>query len=189
MGEKNTLYKQKSVTVTLPFFFFFGGGGGGGGPRVRPRGDPDSTPGDVGHCQAGGSHSASKDGHLRKVPTSCATGVAAAAAATALALLGSPSGDSELPDSPFVLNVLDGLRYTADLPVLDQRCLDSVFLGPPTRSRSQTSRDTQFQNSATYRRTLLYKHIQPLLDSRGMPMPSSSLYHSHSAQYFYPDER
>ena len=145
----------------------------------------DSSPADLVHCQTG-NHSTSKDGHSRKSSSCSATG---AGAANSLALSGGPAGDAELPDSPFVLNVLDGLRHASDLPVLDQRCLDSVFLGPPTRSRSQTSRDTQFQNSATYRRTLLYKHIQPLLDARGMPLPSSSLYHSHSAQYFYPEDR
>ena len=155
------------------------------GHELLCSGCAESSPADLVQCPAGG-HSAGKEAHPRKGPSG---GPSSAAPCNSLALSGGPAGDAELPDSPFVLNVLDGLRHASDLPVLDQRCLDSVFLGPPTRSRSQTSRDSQFQNSATYRRTLLYKHIQPLLDARGMPLPSSSLYHSHSAQYFYPDDR
>ncbi|KAK7450672.1 hypothetical protein BaRGS_00039917, partial [Batillaria attramentaria] len=100
-----------------------------------------------------------------------------------------PGGDVELSDNPLVLHVLDGLRHVAELPVLDQRCLDAVFLGPPTRVRTAAPRESQFQNSATYRRTMLYKHIQPLLDTRGLPLTSSPLYHSHPAQYFFQDDR
>ena len=146
----------------------------------------DIATGETSRTQTGNhSHNRSTDGHSRKGPN----GSSANFATNGLLLLGGPAGDAELPDSPFVLHVLDSLRHVPDMPVLDQRCLDSVFLAPPVRSRSQTSRDTQFQNSATYRRTLLYKHIQPLLDARGMPLPSSALYHSHSAQYFYSDDR
>ncbi|XP_025076444.1 uncharacterized protein LOC112553442 [Pomacea canaliculata] len=101
-----------------------------------------------------------------------------------------PAGDAELPDNAFVLGLLDGLQHAADLPVLDQRSLDTVFLGPPPRVRMTVhTRDTQLQHSAAYRRTLLYKHIQPLVDTHSLSHALPSLYHGHPPRFFFQEDR
>ncbi|KAL8603149.1 hypothetical protein ACOMHN_059321 [Nucella lapillus] len=87
---------------------------------------PDSIP-----CQTGTNYAITntKDaGHVRKGPNGTS------ACSVMMGSSVSANGDSgELPESPVVLKVLDSLRHVVDLPVLDQRCLDSIFLAPPSR--------------------------------------------------------
>ncbi|KAL8603140.1 hypothetical protein ACOMHN_059312 [Nucella lapillus] len=67
-------------------------------------------------------------GHVRKGPNGTS------ACSVMMGSSVSANGDSgELPESPVVLKVLDSLRHVVDLPGLDQRCLDSIFLAPPSR--------------------------------------------------------